>query len=47
MSAINFKVKLFKIGTWTILRLPEEVSAKLPFMVLSKKENASSDNIKE
>lgn len=30
MSAINFETKLFKIGTWTILRLPEHASAKLP-----------------
>jgi hypothetical protein len=30
MPEIRFKTKLFKIGSWTILRLPEEVSAKLP-----------------
>lgn len=30
MSAIHFEVKLYKIGSWTILHLPEEVSAKLP-----------------
>lgn len=30
MSAIHFKAKLFTIGNWTILRLPAEVSAKLP-----------------
>lgn len=30
MSAISFDTKLFKIGSWTILRLPEEASAKLP-----------------
>lgn len=30
MSAIKFETKLFKIGSWTILRLPEEASAKLP-----------------
>ncbi|MGH7204268.1 MAG: YdeI/OmpD-associated family protein [Candidatus Levyibacteriota bacterium] len=30
MSAIRFETKLFKIGSWTILRLPEDVSAKLP-----------------
>lgn len=30
MFEINFKVKLYKIGTWTILRFPEEASAKLP-----------------
>lgn len=27
---IHFEAKLFKIGDWTILRLPEEASAKLP-----------------
>lgn len=30
MSMIRFKAKLFKIGSWTILRLPESASAKLP-----------------
>jgi hypothetical protein len=30
MSAITVKTKLFKIHDWTILRLPEEASAKLP-----------------
>lgn len=30
MSAIRFKAKLFTIGGWTILRLPEDASAKLP-----------------
>jgi len=30
MSAINFEAKLFKIKDWTILRLPEDASAKLP-----------------
>ena len=30
MSSIQFKTKLFKIGTWTLLRLPESASAKLP-----------------
>jgi hypothetical protein len=30
MSVIRFKTKLFKIDPWTILRFPEEVSAKLP-----------------
>ena len=27
---ISFKAKLFTIGTWTILRLPESASAQLP-----------------
>lgn len=30
MSTIHFEAKLFKIGSWTILRLPESASAKLP-----------------
>ncbi len=30
MAKIQFKTKLFKIKDWTILRLPEEASAKLP-----------------
>lgn len=30
MSAIRFEAKLFKIGSWTILRLPKSASAKLP-----------------
>ena len=30
MSAIQFTTKLFTINSWTILRLPEEASAKLP-----------------
>ncbi|OGH11452.1 MAG: hypothetical protein A3B38_01395 [Candidatus Levybacteria bacterium RIFCSPLOWO2_01_FULL_36_13] len=30
MPAINFEVKLIKIRDWTIIRLPESVSAKLP-----------------
>ena len=30
MFTIRFETKLFKIGSWTILLLPEEASAKLP-----------------
>ena len=30
MSIVRFETKLFKIGSWTILRLPEDASAKLP-----------------
>ncbi len=30
MSAFSFETKLFKIKDWTILRLPEDASAKLP-----------------
>lgn len=30
MSTIHFSAPLFKIGSWTILRLPKSASAKLP-----------------
>lgn len=30
MSAIRFKSKMFEIGSWSLLRLPESASAKLP-----------------
>jgi hypothetical protein len=30
VSAIRFEAKLFTIGSWTILKLPGEASAKLP-----------------
>jgi len=30
MSTINYKTTLFKIGSWTILRLSKEASTKLP-----------------
>lgn len=30
MSTISFETKLFKINSWTILRLPESASAQLP-----------------
>ncbi|HEV7454501.1 MAG TPA: YdeI/OmpD-associated family protein [Candidatus Saccharimonadales bacterium] len=30
MSAIHFEAKLFKIGSWTILKLSQSASAKLP-----------------
>jgi len=30
MSAIHFEAKLFNIGSWTVLLLPESASAKLP-----------------
>lgn len=30
MSAIQFEAKLYIINSWTILRLPEDASAKLP-----------------
>ena len=29
-STIRFEAKLFKIGSWTLLRLPKSASAKLP-----------------
>lgn len=30
MSTIRFEAKLFKIGSWTLLKLPKSASAKLP-----------------
>jgi hypothetical protein len=30
MSTIRFEAKLFKIGSWTLLELPKDASAKLP-----------------
>lgn len=30
MSVIHFEAKPYKIGTWTVLRLPAEASAQLP-----------------
>jgi hypothetical protein len=30
MSAIQFKAKLFELGSWTLLGLPKSASAKLP-----------------
>ena len=30
MSKINFEAQLIKIGSWTILKLPSDASAKLP-----------------
>src|SRR5688500_7398415 len=30
MSSIHFEAKLFEINSWTILRLPEDASEKLP-----------------
>jgi hypothetical protein len=30
MSTIRFEAKLFRIGSWTLLRLPKSASAKLP-----------------
>lgn len=30
MSIIRFKDRLFKIGTWTLMRLPKNASTKLP-----------------
>jgi hypothetical protein len=30
MSTIRFEAKLFKIGSWTLLKLPKSASARLP-----------------
>ncbi len=40
MSTIRFEAKLFKIGSWIILRLPESASAKLPSRGMTMVEGA-------
>ncbi len=35
MAKISFETKLFKLGSWTILRVPKEASAKLPSRALT------------
>ena len=30
MAALSFRAEPVKIGTWTIIRLPKSISAKLP-----------------
>ena len=43
MSKIKFETKLFKIKDWTILRLPEEESAKLPSRSMTMVEGTLND----
>lgn len=43
MYTIRFEAKLFKIGSWTILRLPESASAKLPSRALTMVKGTIND----
>lgn len=43
MSKIRFEAKLFKIDSWTILRLPKEASAKLPSRALTMVKGTIND----
>ncbi len=43
MSTIHFKAKLFKIGSWTLLRLPKAESAKLPTRGMTMVEGTIND----
>ncbi len=43
MSTIHFEAKLFKIGSWTLLRLPNEASAKLPSRGMTMVEGTIND----
>jgi hypothetical protein len=44
MSTIRFEAKLFKIGSWTILKLPESASAKLPSRALTMVEGTINNH---
>ena len=43
MPTIPFEAKLYTIGSWTILRLPEEASAKLPSRGMTMVEGTIND----
>ena len=43
MSTIHFKTKLFEIGSWTILHLPKDASAKLPSRGMTYVEGTIND----
>ena len=43
MSTIRFEAKLFKIGSWTLLRLPKSASAKLPSRGMTMVEGTIND----
>lgn len=43
MATINFKTKLSKIGSWTILKLPESASSKLPSRGMTVVEGTIND----
>jgi hypothetical protein len=44
MSTIRFETTPLKIGDWTILRLPESASAKLPSRGMALVEGTISGN---
>ena len=44
MSTIHFNVKLFKIGSWTVLLLPESASGKLPSRALTMVEGTINNS---
>ena len=43
MSTIRFEAKLFKIGSWILLRLPKNASAKLPSRGMTMVEGTIND----
>jgi len=43
MSTIRFEAKLFKIGSWTLLKLPRSASAKLPSRGMTMVEGTIND----
>ena len=43
MSTIRFEAKLFRIGSWTLLRLPKSASAKLPSRGMTMVEGTIND----
>jgi hypothetical protein len=43
MSTIRFEAKLFKIGSWTLLKLPESASVKLPSRGMTMVEGTMND----
>src|SRR5215212_3541258 len=43
ISTIRFEAKLFKIGSWTLLKLPKSASAKLPSRGMTMVEGTIND----
>jgi hypothetical protein len=43
MSTIRFEAKLFKIGSWALLKLPESASVKLPSRGMTMVEGTMND----
>ncbi len=44
MSTIRFEASLFKIGSWTLIRLPKSASAKLPSRGMTMVEGTLNDH---